>query len=107
MDDTEFIYRLEARLIDLEEKVRALETRIEETRVEVNVLPEEIRQRIRRGEHPVRVLREMRLMTQNELSEICGIRANHISAIERGQSFGLKTARRLADALDVPADILL
>jgi len=45
-------------------------------------------------------------MTQKDLSDLCGIRPNHISAIERGMSYGLKTAKRLADALDVPVDLL-
>jgi transcriptional regulator with XRE-family HTH domain len=45
-------------------------------------------------------------MTQKELSERCGIRANHISAMERGMPFGLKTAKRLAEALEVPVGLL-
>jgi transcriptional regulator with XRE-family HTH domain len=46
-------------------------------------------------------------MTQRELGERSGIRPNHISAIERGMSYGLKTARRLAEALEVQVDLLL
>ncbi|WP_051624852.1 helix-turn-helix transcriptional regulator [Hyphomonas oceanitis] len=69
-------------------------------------IPDEAQRRIDAGEHPVRVIRELRLLTQSQLSELCGIRPNHISAIERGQTFGLKTARRLSEALNVPASLL-
>ncbi|WP_369802183.1 helix-turn-helix domain-containing protein [Hyphomonas sp. CY54-11-8] len=51
-------------------------------------------------------MRQYRLLTQKELGERSGIRANHISAIERGMPYGLKTAKRLSDALDVPVGLL-
>ena len=47
-----------------------------------------------------------KLYDQKELGERSGIRANHISAIERGMPYGLKTAKRLSDALDVPVGLL-
>ena len=61
---------------------------------------------IEQGEHPVRAVRQYRLLTQKELGERSGIRANQISAIERGMPYGLKTAKRLSDALDVPVGLL-
>lgn len=112
--DPQLVYSLEIKVLDLEQKVERLERALDElqnavTRVEdeqVSHLPDEIAERIEEGENPVRVLRQYRLMTQKDLSELCGIRPNHISAIERGMSYGLKTAKRLAEALDVPVDLL-
>ena len=112
--DPQLVYSLEIKVLDLEQKVERLERALDElqaavTRVEddqVTNLPDEITERIDEGENPVRVLRQYRLMTQKDLSELCGIRPNHISAIERGMSYGLKTAKRLAEALDVPVDLL-
>lgn len=114
MHDPKLVYSLEVRVIDLEQKVSELETLLREItsgRVKgadpsVVPLPPALMKRIHEGEHPVRVVRQFRLMTQKELGELCGIRPNHISAIERGMSYGLKTAKRLADALAVPVDML-
>ena len=112
--DFELVYSLEIKVLDLEKKVLELEESIAgltqqlhsvENEATLNV-PDEITEKIREGENPVRVVRQYRLMTQKDLSDVCGIRANHISAIERGMSYGLKTAKRLADALDVPVDLL-
>ncbi len=114
MQDPKLIYSLEVRVIDLEQKVAELESLLEEI-VSGRLkpadpggvpLPPALLKRIQDGEHPVRVIRQFRLMTQKELGLLCGIRPNHISAIERGMSYGLKTARRLADALAVPVDLL-
>jgi len=106
VENADLIYRLEGRLIDLETKVAQLEKTISDLPKTEPAIPEEAQRRIDAGEHPVRVMRELRLLTQSQLSELCGIRPNHISAIERGQTFGLKTARRLSEALDVPASVL-
>ena len=106
MNELELIYRLEGRLIDLEAKVSRLEKAMADLPQAEPAIPEEAQRRIDAGEHPVRVMRELRLLTQSQLSELCGIRPNHISAIERGQTFGLKTARRLSEALNVPASVL-
>ncbi len=114
MQDPKLVYSLEIRVIDLEQKVEALENtlkditsgRVRPSDPSIVPLPPALLKRISDGEHPVRVVRQFRLMTQRELGEICGIRANHISAIERGMSYGLKTARRLAEALAVPVDLL-
>ncbi|MFN7055253.1 helix-turn-helix domain-containing protein [Hyphomonas sp.] len=114
MHDPKLVYSLEIRVIDLEQKVEALEStlreitsgRVKATDPAIVPLPPALLKRISEGEHPVRVVRQFRLMTQRELGELCGIRPNHISAIERGMSYGLKTARRLAEALAVPVDLL-
>ena len=106
MSDQDLLYRLEGRLIDLETKVSQLEKAMSEIPKAEPEIPDEAQRRIDAGEHPVRVIRGLRLLTQSQLSELCGIRPNHISAIERGQTFGLKTARRLSEALNVPASLL-
>lgn len=114
MQDPKLIYSLEIRVIDLEQKVVELENLLREItsgRARPNdptviPLPPALMKRISEGEHPVRVVRQFRLMTQKELGELCGIRPNHISAIERGMSYGLKTAKRLSEALSVPVDLL-
>ena len=72
----------------------------------VLVASEHVLDLIGQGEHPVRAVRQYRLLTQKELGERSGIRANHISAIERGMPYGLKTAKRLSSALDVPVSLL-
>lgn len=112
--DDQLVYSLELKILDLEQAVRALEARLGELEAKQASsvqsgqpdLPDGVLKQIEQGENPVRVLRQYRLLTQKELSERCGIRANHISAMERGMPFGLKTAKRLADALDVPVGLL-
>jgi len=112
--DNHFVYSLELKILDLEKSVRELERRLSDmeakqaatAQLSQAVVPEEVLRQIEQGENPVRALRQHRLMTQKDLSALCGIRANHISAMERGMPFGLKTAKRLAEALDVPVGLL-
>ena len=112
--DDKFVYSLELKILDLEKNVQDLERRLSEMeakqasaaqRTQLDI-PEDVLRQIEHGENPIRALRQYRLMTQKELSGRCGIRANHISAMERGMPFGLKTAKRLAEALDVPVGLL-
>jgi len=113
--DPKFVYSLEVRLIDLEKRFDELSEKVDAalqraTGPEGNEsagLPATVLEKIKRGEHPVKAIRLHRLMTQKDLGVACGIRPNHISSIERGTPYGLKTAKRLAEALDVPVDILL
>ena len=112
--DPQLVYSLEIKVLDLEQKVERLEHQLDALKATLEkveedqpvVLPDDVSGRIKEGENPVRVIRQYRLMTQKDLSDLCGIRPNHISAIERGMSYGLKTAKRLAEALDVPVDLL-
>lgn len=112
--DYELVYSLEIKILDLEKKVTGLEQEIHGLREQLKAsndelasgVPDDVLQKIREGENPVRVLRQFRLMTQRDLGERSGIRANHISAIERGMSYGLKTARRLSEALEVPVGLV-
>jgi DNA-binding XRE family transcriptional regulator len=113
--DTKFVYALELRILDLEKKVDRLEkqltssapARSAQLEAPMTPLPAALVKRINEGENAVRAIRQYRLMTQRELGDRSGIRPNHISAIERGMSYGLKTAKRLAQALGVQVDLLL
>ncbi len=113
--DTHLVYSLELRLIDLEKRMAAIEGAIAELAAAGHAsapagsadLPAVVIKKIEDGENTIRAIRQHRLMTQRELGDRCGIRPNHISAIERGMPYGLKTARRLADALKVPVDLLI
>lgn len=109
--DPQLVYSLEIKVLDLEAKVASLEKTLDRLAREVSAtdpanLPADVLELIDQGENPVRAVRQHRLMTQKELGERSGIRANHISAIERGMPYGLKTAKRLSDALDVPVGLL-
>lgn len=109
--DPQLVYSLEIKVLDLEAKVASLEKTLDRLAREVSAgdpanLPADILELIDKGEHPVRAVRQYRLLTQKELGERSGIRANHISAIERGMPYGLKTAKRLSSALDVPVGLL-
>lgn len=109
--DPQFVYSLEIKVLDLEAKVASLEKSLDRLAREVSAtdpasLPADVLELIDQGENPVRAVRQYRLLTQKELGERSGIRANHISAIERGMPYGLKTAKRLSDALDVPVGLL-
>lgn len=109
--DPQLVYSLEIKVLDLETKVATLEKALDRLMREVGAaepapLPADVLEQIERGENPVRAVRQHRLMTQKELGERSGIRPNHISAIERGMPYGLKTAKRLSDALEVPVGLL-
>ncbi|WP_321489872.1 helix-turn-helix transcriptional regulator [uncultured Hyphomonas sp.] len=112
--DNQFVYSLELKILDLEKLVKDLEKRIDDLEAQQASaaqlvqpdVPEDVLKQIEAGENPIRALRQYRLLTQKELSNSCGIRANHISAMERGMPFGLKTAKRLAEALEVPVGLL-
>jgi hypothetical protein len=71
------------------------------------LLPKEIVDRLAEGENPVRVLREWRDVTQMYLSFKTNLSQGHISDIESGRRTGTPAAlRRIADALNVPLDLL-
>jgi ribosome-binding protein aMBF1 (putative translation factor) len=72
------------------------------------LLPKEIVDRLANGEHPVRVLREWRDVTQIYLSLKTNLSQGHISDIENGRRTGTVAALRLiADVLKVPLDLLV
>jgi|SRR5215211_295652 len=72
------------------------------------LLPKEVVDRLASGEHPVRVLREWRDVTQMYLSFKTNLSQGHISDIENGRRTGTVAALRLiANVLKVPLDLLV
>ena len=64
--------------------------------------------RLIEGEHPLKVWREHRGLTQKALAAEAGTSALYLSQIERGRRSGsTKLLRRLADALGVEIDDLV
>jgi len=71
------------------------------------LLPKEVVDRLAGGENPVRVLRAWRDVTQLQLSFKTSVSQGHISDIESGRRTGTPAVlRRIADALEVPLDLL-
>jgi len=69
--------------------------------------PWEVARRIAAGENILKVIREWRGLTQAQLAEKTGRATQYISQLETGKrSIGRKTARVLAPALGVSADLL-
>ncbi|MCO4862801.1 helix-turn-helix domain-containing protein [Cupriavidus sp. WGlv3] len=59
------------------------------------------------GDHPVKAWRNYRRLTQDALARAAGLSKPYLSQIENRSRAGSAAAlRRLAQALDVPADIL-
>jgi len=70
-------------------------------------VPKEFVDRLADGENAVRVVREWRGLTQVELAARAGLSQGHVSDIESGRRTGTAAAlRQLADALEVPLDLL-
>ena len=75
---------------------------------ETEVFPFEVAERMLDGEHPVKVLREHRGLSLRGLAERAGVSSSYLSEIEAGKKPGSFDAMtRLADALDVPLDLLV
>ena len=71
-------------------------------------VPLAVARRLVEGEHPLKVWREHRSLTQKTLAAEAGTSALYLSQIERGQRTGSpKLLRRLADALAVEIDDLV
>ncbi|UHD46894.1 helix-turn-helix transcriptional regulator [Aureimonas altamirensis] len=71
-------------------------------------LPSEAVKRMIEGESPLRVYRDLRGLTQAQLSESAGVNRVQIADIEAGRKSGsVDTIRKLADALSVSIDDLV
>jgi DNA-binding XRE family transcriptional regulator len=71
-------------------------------------LPTQVKQRLSRGENPVRVWRDHRGLTQQTLSSAVGISAAFLSQIESGKRIGSAgVLKNLAKALQVNMDDLV
>ena len=70
--------------------------------------PASVAKRLVAGETPLKVIREWRGLSQNELGKKSGVAAQYISQMERGaRNMGRKAAAKLARALRVSAEALL
>jgi len=71
------------------------------------LVPDEIIRRELAGESPVKLWREHRRLTQQELATRVGISKPYLSQIETGKRQGtVETLSAIARALDVPLDVL-
>jgi DNA-binding Xre family transcriptional regulator len=71
-------------------------------------LPVELYERIRSGEHPIRVWRARRKLSLNALAETAGVARAYLSEIETGKKPGSVAAlQRIAKALGVDIDDLV
>ena len=72
------------------------------------ILPKAVADRLASGDHPVRVVREWRGMTQAELAAAIGITQSYLSDLETGRRRGpAKLLARGARTLKVPLDLLV
>ena len=69
-------------------------------------LPLEFVRRLQAGENVIRVLRDLRGMSQGELAAKMGTEPNYISQIEGGHRKGIRKAISFADALGVPVSFV-
>lgn len=72
-------------------------------------IPDEIHDRLAAGtDHPVRLLRRFRQMTQRDLAAAAGLSRPYLAEIETGRKAGsIPALRALATALAVPLALLL
>ena len=111
MDERQLIYALERRVTRLEQQLEHLTAAYEGMSARFNQtnrsnLPQSAIQLIKDGRNPLKVIRQSRLLTQQQLADVSGVGVNYISRIENGGGFGLQTARRLAEALGVKVEDL-
>lgn len=70
--------------------------------------PHEVIQALVDGVHPVKVFREYRNMTPAQLASACNVTPAHIYQIESGKrSMSVDVLRKMAQSLDVDADMLI
>jgi len=70
-------------------------------------LPESVWAELEAGGNPLRVLRRLRGMTQDELAAAAGLSQSYLSEIEAGRKRGTTdTLKTLARVLAVPLDLL-
>ena len=71
------------------------------------LVPDEILRRELEGESPIKLWREHRGLTQQELATRAGISKPYLSQIESGKRQGsIETLSAIARALEVPLDVL-
>jgi DNA-binding XRE family transcriptional regulator len=71
-------------------------------------VPIEVLDRLLAGDHPLKVWREFRGLSQDALANAAGLTKVSVSCIETGKNIGrVTTLRRFADILDVEMDDLV
>lgn len=74
---------------------------------ETEAYPVEVMDRLLDGDHPVRVFRDHRGLTAQELAGRAGISRAYLSEVEnRSKPGSLKAMTKLAAALNIPLDLL-
>jgi DNA-binding XRE family transcriptional regulator len=72
------------------------------------LIPLEVVEAMANGENPIRAIRRWRGRTQTQLAAAAGLTRSHLSALERGDRAGTAdTLKSIADALNVPVDVLV
>ncbi|HET7084686.1 MAG TPA: helix-turn-helix transcriptional regulator [Rhizomicrobium sp.] len=72
------------------------------------VYPEEVARRLLAGEPPLKVIREWRGLTQEDLADRSHVATQYISQIERGvRNVGRNVGAKLADILNVSREMLM
>ena len=75
---------------------------------EEETLPIRVVDRILSGENALRVVREHRKLTLQQLADACGVTNSHISQIENGKrSMSTKVLKKLAEVLRIDVELLL
>jgi mRNA interferase RelE/StbE len=71
-------------------------------------IPAEFAKRLIEGEHPLRVYRDLRGLTQTQLAAASGVNRVQIADIEAGRKNGsARTIRKLAEALGLAVEDLI
>ncbi len=88
--------------------IAARDTMARIDRGEEETFPHEIAKRLRKGEdHPIKVFREYRGLTQEKLAIAAGIHPQYVWQLEHGRAkAGEKTRRRLARILEIDSELL-
>ncbi len=74
---------------------------------EEETLPASVVDRVLAGDNAVRVLRDHRGLTLQQLADRCGVTNSHISQIERGKrSMSIAVLKKMAEALGVDEELL-
>jgi DNA-binding XRE family transcriptional regulator len=91
--------------VEMLQDIRAFDEAKEALARGEELIPSEVTYAILDGEHPIRVWREYRGMTQRELAEAAGISVAYVSQIEAGKRKGsTEVLVKLSHALHVSLD---
>ena len=95
------------RLLEAADEAAAIQAYDAYRNASPETFPEEVAARLLEGEHPVKVFRDHRGLTQTRLAEAAGLKQSYVSQIEAGTRNGSVDAlKRIAEALRVDLDDL-